>query len=307
MKKSIIVVGIAAFALLFATSCKKENLTSKVVLKAGIESSPAKTYVDIVGPFTSWSENDHILVNGNEMYISERYETKYQDENHVLKVGYHTADFTCDNWNGPKPGVETQLYAIYPATKQEQNANGTWKSLVSLPATQLYRDGGFMDNVPMAVSNSGSLLNFKNVTCVLGVPVRTDKTNLHITKVVLRNMDSEPSPLVADIWYPHWGNETQNIEIIGSESSEITLKISENQNDGVLIQTDNKGTEFYFVVFPVSVSKLQIDFYSGNERVASISKTLSGELEAGTIYDLVKNPNPDDRTPWNLDDYAPQN
>lgn len=296
MKKSIIVVGMAAVLLMLAASCKKENSTSKVVLRAGIEGSPSKTYVDVAGPFTSWKETDKILVNGNEMYITERHAISYGTEG---QTGYHTADFACDNWKGSKPSSSTQLYAISPAIAQSQNNDGTWKSKISLPATQTYIANGIMDDLPMAVSNAGSVLNFHNLTCIYGVPVRTDKQGgLEINKVELVCADANPQyPLVAEAWYPHYGNELQDVEIIGGQSTTITLNCGEN---GVLIPTTKDGIEFFFAAFPVPVKNLDIKFYQGNELVATINKELSGVPEANRIYDLVESPENNNRTPWTI-------
>lgn len=297
MKKSIIVVGMAAALLMLVASCKKENSTSKVVLRAGIVDSPSKTYVDIAGPFTSWDENDHIMVNGNEMYISERHATPYG----TGQTGYHTADFTCNNWKGHLPDGTIQLYAISPAAEQVQNNDGTWKSKISLPATQQYIENGFMDDLPMAVSNMGTVLNFQNLTCVFGVPVRTDVENgLTITKVELTCTNSE-YPLVAQAWWPHWGQESLDlgkIEIIGNASRTITLDCG----DGVLVPKTDEGIEFFFAAFPVlpKDSKLNISFYQGESLVATIQKTLSGKTEPNMIYDLVESPDNNNRTPWTI-------
>lgn len=299
MKKSIIVVGMAAALLMLVASCKKDNSTSKVVLRAGIVDSPSKTYVDVSGPFTSWDENDHIMVNGNEMYVSERHETPYG----TGQIGYHTADFTCNNWKGHLPDGTIQLYAISPAAEQVQNNDGTWKSKISLPATQQYIENGFMDDLPMAVSNMGTVLNFQNLTCVFGVPVRTESNGLIIRKVELTCADSQ-YPLVAQAWWPHWGEESldlDQVEIISGDSRTITLDCG----DGVVIPTDTKGIEFYFASFPVlpKDSELDINFYvnkNNAEPVATIHKILSGKTEPNSIYDLVESPTPNNRTPWTI-------
>ena len=41
--------------------------------------------------------------------------------------------------------------------------------------------------------------------------------------------------------------------------------------EGVLIPTDDKGIEFFFVAFPVPVKKLDIKFYQGETLVATIN------------------------------------
>lgn len=292
MKKSIIVVGMAAVLLMLVASCKKEN-SSKVVLRAGIEDTPSKTYVNITGPWTNWEDTDHIMVNGNEMYLTKKYEGRTGVFDH--------ADFTCDNWIGDLPNGSIQLYAVSPATEQQQNTDGTWKSKISLPATQPYIANGFMGDLPMAISNMGTSLNFHNLTCVFGVPVRTDVENgLNITKVELTCADS-PIPLVAQVWWPHWGQESldlNNVEIIGNPSRTITLDCG----NGVLVPTTTEGIEFFFAAFPVlpKDSKLDISFYQGETLVATIQKTLSGKTEPNMIYDLVESPDNNNRTPWTI-------
>lgn len=298
MKKSIIVVSMAAVLLLLVASCKKENSTSKVVLRAGIEDTPSKTHVDITGPWTNWKDTDHIMVNGNKMYLSKKYEGRPGVFDH--------ADFTCDNWTGHDPDGSIQLYAVSPATQQRPGTNAnTYESLISLPAVQPYIKNGFMDDLPMAVSNKGKSLNFSNLTCILGVPVRTAQQGLTITKVELTCADSQ-YPLVAQAWWPHWGQESLDLNAIqidpmSSASRTITLDCGE----GVTIPTDDEGIEFYFAAFPVlpKDSELDIKFYVNKndpEPVATIHKTLSGKTEPSVIYDLVSKPDLNDRTPWTI-------
>lgn len=284
----------AAVLLMLVASCKKEN-SSKVVLRAGIVDSPSKTYVNIAGPWTSWKDTDHIMVNGNEMYLTNKYEGRPGVFDH--------ADFTCDNWKGHVPDGTIQLYAISPAAEQVQNNDGTWKSKISLPATQSYIENGFMDDLPMAVSNAGEAVNFQNLTCIFGVPVRTESNGLIIRKVELACAGSQ-YPLVAQAWWPHWGQESldlDQVEIISGASRTITLDCG----DGVVIPTDTKGIEFFFASFPVlpKDSELDINFYVNKndaEPVATIHKILSGKTEPNSIYDLVESPTPNNRTPWTI-------
>lgn len=304
MKKSIIVVSMAAVLLMLVASCKKENSTSKVVLRAGIASSPAKTYVDMGNLQTSWKEEDHIRVNGNEMSISQRYGA------HNV---YDKADFVCENWNGPVPTSSTQLYAIYPATEQRCTdvEHNIWESKVSLSATQPYVENGFMDNLPMGVStaNEELAMNFHNLTTVFGVPVRTDAENVYVNKVVMEKVMLNPEnakvdgtgnyPLVASMWYPHAGTEVDKIEVIGGESYSITV---ESKNP-VLIPTTSTGTEFYFVAFPVDMPNgVKFHFYNNDVEICDpIYKTWTdGKVEPNTVYDLVEYPTENDRTPWTI-------
>ena len=284
MNKSIRIMGIAAMVLLLAVSCKKEKQeeSRRVTLTAGIESNTGKTYiyynpnVEDTGPFTCWIKGDEIMVNGNRMYMVGEPE---QSVDHP--EWYHSATFQCDNWKGDVPGSKITLYAIFPATQQEpytdNQGNECYKSRVTLPMEQTYiGDNDFMHNLPMGMSNKGLSINFHNLSNVYRLPVYA-QNDITITKVVMRKnevtnfnpiqvgIDQDQNPIyltpdnldiVGDIWYPHFGSETQNIEIIGGNSHEITLNCkTEDYPNGVTISKGSAApTIFSFAAFPVQLT-----------------------------------------------------
>lgn len=327
MNKSIRIIGMAAMVLLLAVSCKKEKQeeSRRVTLTAGIESNTGKTYIyynpneDDTGPFTCWNKGDEIMVNGNRMYMVGEPE---QSVDHP--EWYHSATFQCDNWKGDVPGGKTTLYAIFPATEQEpyedEQRNTCYKSRVTLPMEQTYiGDDDFMHNLPMGMSNKGTTINFHNLSNVYRLPVYAEN-DITITKVVMRkNKVTSLDPIgswlpddldiVGDIWYPHFGSETQNIEIIGGNSHEITLNCkTKDYPNGVTISKGSAApTIFSFAAFPVQLTAgIEFDFYkegdSDGNPSYTIKKAVESKIEYNRIYELYKDGI--DGNVYKLDDYS---
>lgn len=306
MNKSIRIIGMAAMVMLLAVSCKKENQDGqrKVTLTAGIESNSGKHHFDPDQKKAFWDEGDKIMVNGNIMNLVQR------DANNTWGT------FTCNNWDGLLPG-QTVLYAISPATEQkdyEGEEGKAWKSRVSIPLTQEFMDKEdfFKKPLPMGISDRPDdddkdgviTLNFHNLANVYCLPVCNSNPSLDpITKVEMIKNDvnvtdskgdivPDDLDIVGDIWYPHYGSETANIEIIdGCSSHTITMNCkTEKYKNGVTV--GNTTTTFYFTAYPVQLSEgITFNFYTGSEGnvlVASFVKEINSKIDYNRIYTLYK-------------------
>lgn len=314
-------MGIAAMVLLLAVSCKKENQeqSRQVTLTAGIENNAGKSYIYLgtPGPYTCWNEGDAIMVNGNYMYMDGK-----PDHAPSLPNCISYANFKTDNWKGNLPDGNIVLFAIFPATEQktykDDQGNTAYKSRVTLPMEQTYiGDNDFMHNLPMGMSNKNTSINFQNLSNVYRLPVyNTSESDITITKVVMRKntvtdfnpislgQDEQGNPMflvpdnldiVGDIWYPHFGSETQNIEIIGGNSHEITLncKTSAYPNGVTISKNKNAATIFSFAAFPVQLTAgIEFDFYKEGDTDGNpsyrITKPVENKIDYNRIYELYK-------------------
>lgn len=290
MNKSIGIIVMAAMMLL-SVSCKKQEGTNKVRLEASIESPSGKAYTTLTSPTSVWEEKDEIYVNGNKMHL----ESMNEDHDKGL--------FACDNWIGQLPSETTPLYAIYPAIDQKPKANGDgWKSYVSVPSHQDYIDPKPNKmRVPMGISSVSEKLEFHNLVNLYGVPVYTESGNdLVVTKVVMEKALSpvdeynvgefiDNLQIAANIWYPHYGSETADIEIIDDESYTIELNCKvDGFENGVEISKDPANpTFFYFIAWPVQLGKgLILKFYDEDGLICSKVKPIKSKIEYNRIYEL---------------------
>lgn len=289
MNKSIRIIGMAALVMLIAVSCKKENKdeSKRVTLRAGMESPSGKTHIDNQWR-TLWDNGDKIRVNGNLMYMES------------TENGNLWATFACDNWQGGLPGVTPSLYAIAPAADQKSwvNSQGKtcWKSRITIPANQSL--DYYQSNLPQGIlaENGVTTLNFQNLVNIYRLPVYTEGEKT-ITKVTMEKIPTNDTdyPLVADIWFPHFGIDWTNVERVGGESYIITL----NCGEGVKISKDssmNGATYFNFVALPVPWNDLQFKLYSGETLVATINKHIdnlsdgSSPIEHNRVYTIYAEP-----------------
>lgn len=297
MNKSIRIIGMAALVLLLVVSCKKENQdgSRKVTLKAGVESPSGKTYVDASWR-VHWNQGDKIRVNNNLMDLEE------------MEVGDIWATFVCNDWVGPLPGETPSLYAIAPAAEQKSwtNTEGKtcWKSRVTIPANQTLTY--CQSNLPQGilVEAGSTVLNFQNLVNIYRLPVYTEG-DVTITKVTMEKIPAigDNYPLVADIWFPHFGVDWSNVERIGGESFIITLDCG----DGVKISNSSTqlgATYFNFVAFPVPWNDVEFKLYNGENLVATITKhiddvwdeetqTLKNPIEHNRVYSIFAKPEAD--------------
>lgn len=290
MNKSIRIIAMAAMVLL-AVSCKKQEGTNKVRLEASIESPSGKAYTTLISPVSVWESGDQIIVNDNLMDL------KSMNEDH--DKGY----FECDNWKGDIPDGTTALYAIYPATEQIENpkVEKGWKSRVTVPSRQDYFDASINKlQVPMGISSVSNKLELHNLVNVYAIPVIADEDGLVITKVeiekALEPVDKfhvaseeyiDDLQIAADIWYPHYGSETADIDIIGDASYTIELncKVDGYQN-GVSI-SETTPTYFYFIAWPVQLGNgLKLRFYDENGLICSRIKPIVSKIDYNRIYEL---------------------
>ena len=302
MKKSIVIISMAAMVLL-AASCKKdkETGTQTVKLTAGIEQTDG-TKTEVINQVTYWKKGDAILVNGNLLPMKQLAEDR------------KTATFEGE-WDlskSPLPDGHNYINVVTPAIEQKF-ADGGWKSLVSVPKDQNYVDNGFMDNLPMACRTQAfediALHNLSDVFCI-NVYASTPKT---ITRVEMEKVHSgskyeDENPLAGTIWYPHAGEDLEGVEIVGGTSYTITLNCKTNEHpSGVTISTDKTSpTPFYFATWPVQMGKgIVFRFYNEAELVATIEHSIRPQdhVEPNTLYTICLNNASGDEAglPYNID------
>lgn len=296
MNKSIRIIGMAAMVLLLAASCKKENQNGsrKVTVKAGIE-SPAKTYVDGEN-FARWNEEDEIMINGSKLTLTEMLnggkEAKFEGE-----------------WleNEPLPDGEISLHCITPAVDQKKLGNGDWGSWAQVLKEQTYiKENGrrFMDNLPMGCHTTTiNNIEFHNLTSVFRIRVYAS-TSKNISKVEMIKNTGTPLghdgdghyddyPIAGTIWYPHAGNDLQNLELVDDEQKSYTITLNCGTNGVAVSTSESTPTDFYFVAWPVQMGRGVIfKFYDmENNLVASIEKPINIEdtVEPNTIYTFCEN------------------
>lgn len=314
MNKSIRIIGMAALVLLLAVSCKKEKQDEnrKVTLSAGIVNNSGKHHIEWGTKWTHWDEGDVILVNNNEMVITQGW-------------GSNEAQFTCDDWHGLLP-EETILYAISPATEQKpyQGVDGlSWKSKVTVPQNQDYLKDNVQQPLPMGVSAmiGAGALNFQQLTNVYCLPVYFEKDRESIGKItkveMIKNPQAAPSAkdndipgpeanyIAGEIWYPHQGTETELVEVIsGSESITLNCK-TEQFPDGIDIN-GSTSTNFHFVAFPVQMKNgITFKFYTADssDPVAIINKSLGeSSIDINRYYTLYETLNGEQKV-YNLADH----
>lgn len=290
MKKSIVIISMAAIVLL-AASCKKEKATGTqtVKLTAGIEQTDG-TKTEVINQVTLWKKGDAILANGNLLPMKELAEDR------------KTATFE-GKWDlskSPLPDGKNYICVVTPATEQKL-VDEDWKSLVSVPKDQDYVDNGFMDNLPMGCHTQAfeniALHNLADVFCINVYAPTTPKT---ITRVEMEKVHSgqryeDENPLAGTIWYPHAGQDLHGVEIVeGTTSFTISLNCkTEEHPSGVTISTSKDNpTPFYFATWPVQMGKgIVFRFYNEGVLVATIEHSIRPQdsVEPNTLYTVCQN------------------
>lgn len=150
-----------AALLLLAASCKKEK---KVETGEGIgfratteaPSGTGKTYLD--GTLVKWKHDDAILVCSGSEPEGRKFIAN------VIGDDERTADFDADGLC-PEEFFEPQYTAFYPYNNVTA-AEGVYT--LSLPATQVYAEGGFAPGAfPMMAVSNNTKLTFKNICGML--------------------------------------------------------------------------------------------------------------------------------------------
>lgn len=325
MNRLLRIMGMTAMVLLLIVSCKKEKQNDSqgakmVTLTAGIEQANSKIHMNIANTTSYWDDGDEILVNGNKLTASRIYAENTMAEFKGL-------------WNGDGPkGV--QLYAIYPALEQQANGEKAWKSRVKLPKEQNYYDNDVKIETgwPMGVSDYTTSLSFHNLANVYGIPVYTkqgdfptitkvtmekitDPDNEYVGGIINESYGNDTYPLVADIWYPHTGTQYNDVTIYDESASSYTITLN-CSNGGVRVSSkeqvvpddpSNSATEFFFAAYPVQLPYgIIFTFYHDDDVVSKIYKNIgNNKIDNNRFYDMVPNPDPNDRTAYRLPAFPP--
>ena len=256
-----------AALLLLAASCKKEK---KVETGEGIgfratteaPSGNGKTYLD--GTLVKWKHDDAILVCSGSEPEGRKFIAN------VIGDDATTADFDADGLC-PDEFFEPQYTAFYPYNNVTA-AEGVYT--LSLPATQVYAEGGFAPGAfPMMAVSNNTKLTFKNICGMLELKLYnpSQTTPCKVRNITITSLkDGEML----------WGEGTA---AMGLDANPVLSDLANGSGSlkldcfatgqGVALSTDEEDpTVFHFVVpagtlsagFTVKVTDVNGDIWTKN-------------------------------------------
>lgn len=243
----------------FFGACNKDNQVidmDATIVTYG--NSGSKVYVDggVDGThFAYWNNNDTVMINGNEYYLSV---TTNSDNQTIAAI-----NGVAVNSNG--------YYAVYPCDRVISSSNGGYPS-IQMPQVQIYRtdaNGHQLIKAPMAAysSNTGRReLKFTNLCSLIEVYLPEEKEVAYI------NVTSDDNFL--------WGkatisgganpvlslNDNATAQDYTTSNKTVTLDCSTNgyagsNNGGAPASGVTSAGPFYIVVPARSYSNLKVDVY----------------------------------------------
>ena len=284
MKNTRIFLAVMAVAMLFITSCKKENVNNNLGFTASLEtgSSNSKTTLDVntikwnygndmVRIYDANGNSDVFTAQGNDSYMTTA--TEY-DRRYAELLPSETSQVELATTGGYK--------AIYPSRIATNVSNPT---TVTLPKVQ-ESTSGELTEFPMYAESSSKSLQFKNLCSVLKLSLKGSGTINKIELVTdqyingtftVSNPANTTTPLTRET------NNENNVQhsTIGDHTKVTTLTMSSPV-------TLSSTAQYFYIYLPVQeYNYIRINIYKTDGNIYTKTRTTAFTPERSK-YHLIE-------------------